>query len=178
MNIHWIRFLWFLGSGFFWGENYFSSLCCPLDLVLWFFFYWLNDLCFFLFWIGCWRSWRGRQQVAAMAETSAKREFLRSMQVTCWFPQERMQYVLLGLYEWCSLLSLSRISQRSPCYSGFYFISWYLRFLCLQPNFCQIVFFYFFSSLLSHLYASFGLLYFTVFLKNFLSFFLRILRVL
>ena len=58
--------------------------------------------------IGRWRSWWRGQQVASMAETFAQRELLRSMQVARWFPQEWMQYVLLGLHERCSLLSLSQ----------------------------------------------------------------------
>ena len=92
---------------------------------------------------GCWGSWWGRQQVAAMVETSAEGELLCSMQVACWLSQERMQYVLLGLHEWSSLFSLSGLSQGSSCYSGLIF----LRFLCFFFYFwilgfnlsCQII---------------------------------------
>ncbi|GFZ15452.1 PLATZ transcription factor family protein [Actinidia rufa] len=49
---------------------------------------------------------------------SFARELLRSMQITRRFAQERMQYVLLGLYERCSLFSLSELPQGPPCHTG------------------------------------------------------------
>ncbi|GMQ04352.1 hypothetical protein CsSME_00049796 [Camellia sinensis var. sinensis] len=50
-----------------------------------------------------------------------------------------MQYVLLGLYEWSSLFSVSWIPQRPPCHSGFILIAQYsktlLFFLLLASGF-------------------------------------------
>lgn len=72
------------------------------------------------FCVGRWRSWwwcRG-QQMAAMAEASATREFLCAMQITCRFAQEWMQYVLFGLYQSTTLFSLPFPSQGSSCHSG------------------------------------------------------------
>lgn len=56
--------------------------------------------------------------MAAMAEASVEGAVLRSMQIPRRFSQERMQYVLLRLYEWRPLLSLFGSSQRPPRYSG------------------------------------------------------------
>lgn len=89
--------------------------------MIWILFVILNcgsDSKFDNFFEGCWRSWWWGKQVATMVETSAERAFLCSMQVACWFTQEWVQYVLFGLYEWCSLLTLSQLPQRSSCYSG------------------------------------------------------------
>lgn len=101
----------------------FSDALCGIGL------FWLSRLVFWL-WIGCWRSWWGRQQVAAMAEASAQRELLWSLQVPCRFSQEWMQYVLLGLCEWSSLLSLPCLPQGPPRHSGIDFelqaIVWWL----------------------------------------------------
>ena len=56
--------------------------------------------------------------MAAMAEASAEGAVLRAMQIPRGFAQERMQYVLFGLYEWRSLLSLLVSSPRPSRYSG------------------------------------------------------------
>ena len=53
-----------------------------------------------------------------MAEASAERELLRAMQTPRRLTQERMQYVLFGLHERGSLLSLPQLPQRPPCHSG------------------------------------------------------------
>ena len=41
-----------------------------------------------------------------MAEAAVIYAVLCAMQAACRFAQERVQHVLLGLHEWCSLLSL------------------------------------------------------------------------
>lgn len=61
---------------------------------------------------------RRRKQVAFMAAATSQDTFLCSMQSPRGFPQEWMQYVLLGLCEWSPLLCMSRFPQRTQNNSG------------------------------------------------------------
>lgn len=55
--------------------------------------------------------------MAAMAEAIVEGAILRPLQIPRGFAQERMQYVLLGLYEWPPLFTLFGLPQRPPRYS-------------------------------------------------------------
>lgn len=90
-----------------------------------------NFVCFFVSgsmgsggrfqWRRCCERKRGRrrkQQVAFMAAATSQDTFLCSMQSPRGFPQEWMQYVLLGLCEWSPLLCMSRFPQRTQNNSG------------------------------------------------------------
>lgn len=58
--------------------------------------------------------------MAAMAEAIVEGAILRPLQIPRGFAQERMQYVLLGLYEWPPLFTLFGLPQRPPRYSGLF----------------------------------------------------------
>lgn len=59
-----------------------------------------------------------RESMAYMAETFTKRTLLCSMQVSWTLTEKRMQYVLLRLYQWLALFSMSFWPQEPSYHSG------------------------------------------------------------